>query len=99
MIVRTNLAGNIAKYFIAATLLIIGVWLSLSKVQPSFQDYGASSTAPLPPTLFAPFSTLDPRALNFSGVTRPSSTPGPAFGNLRQQHLPLPTNSWSQNLL
>jgi endoglucanase Acf2 len=49
--------------------------------------------------LFAPFSTLDPRHLAFSGVTRPDATPGHAFGSLTKKNLPLPTNSWSQNLM
>ncbi len=49
--------------------------------------------------LFKPFSVTDPRSLNFSGVIRPNDLPGPAFGSLRHMGLPLPTNSWSENLL
>ena len=91
-----------AALLLVGALFLIGSWLlKPQKVPPVYQGSApaAASTAPLAPSLFAPFSIKDPRSLNFSGVTRPDSTPGPAFGKLREQHLPLPTNSWSQNLL
>jgi hypothetical protein len=46
-----------------------------------------------------PYSEMDPRQMNFSGITRPDNLPGKAFGDLRKRKLALPTNSWCENLL
>lgn len=97
-------SGNAVKTILIGLVMLSGIylWLPTPSATPSYTEADttevASSSPPLP-TVFAPLSTVDPRSLNFTGVTRPSSTPGPAFGNLRKQNLPLPTNSWSQNLL
>lgn len=46
-----------------------------------------------------PFSTVDPTTLGVIGRNRPSeSMPGPIFGDLLNQDVPLPTNSWYENL-
>lgn len=45
-----------------------------------------------------PYSTVSPASLGFVVVDRPqSSSPGPAFRNLINRQIPLPTNSWCEN--
>ena len=46
-----------------------------------------------------PLSTLDPESLGFLAIDRPPiSMPGPIFGELLNLKVPLPTNSWCENL-
>ena len=46
-----------------------------------------------------PLSTLDPESLGFLAIDRPPiSMPGPIFGELLNKNVPLPTNSWCENL-
>ncbi len=48
----------------------------------------------------SPFSTIDPDSLGFIPMDRPDiSKPGPIFGDLLNRKVPLPTNSWYENLL
>ena len=47
-----------------------------------------------------PYSTLDPRELGLSLALRPAnSLPGTVFGVLQGANIPLPTNTWCENLL
>jgi hypothetical protein len=46
-----------------------------------------------------PLSTLDPESLGFLAIDRPPiSMPGLIFGELLNKNVPLPTNSWCENL-
>ena len=46
-----------------------------------------------------PLSILDPESLGFLAIDRPPiSMPGPIFGELLNLKVPLPTNSWCENL-
>ena len=46
-----------------------------------------------------PYSTLNPESLGIIGIQRPTvSMPGPIFGDLLNKRVPLPTNSWAENL-
>lgn len=100
---KSNILMGLALYLLGGALFLACSGLVLLWSQSPVTNYQSAallaSTAPLPPSVFAPFSTIDPRSLNFSGVVRPDNTPGPAFGSLRDKNLPLPTNSWSQNLM
>ena len=45
-----------------------------------------------------PFSTADPTSMAMWRIDRtPDSKPGEIFGDLRENTIPLPTNSWCQN--
>jgi hypothetical protein len=47
-----------------------------------------------------PISTMDPRGLKLLEAIRPPKSKPPAtFGKLRNENVPLPTNSWCENLL
>lgn len=68
-----------------------------------FAVYKSNSTVidviPRQEATIVPFSFVDPRLLGFQEIGRPeSSRPGPIFGDLRKMHVPLPTNSWCENL-
>lgn len=46
-----------------------------------------------------PLSILDPETLGLKAINRPViSMPGAIFGELLEKHVPLPTNSWCENL-
>lgn len=48
----------------------------------------------------SPFSTVDPVSLGFISMPRSyNSLPGPIFGHLLDANLPLPTNTWYENLV
>lgn len=48
---------------------------------------------------FAPYSVVDPRSIGFKSINRSySSTPGHILKRMQDNHRPLPTNSWCENL-
>lgn len=96
---RYGLAALIGVAIISVAGLLMGQHTLMAPIPLEGNVAPLSHPAPPSTSLFAPFSVVDPRKLGFPGVTRPGSTPGSAFGSLRNKNLPLPTNSWSQNLM
>jgi hypothetical protein len=71
---------------------IIFLAVDLTRSKAPFEDAAGSSIA-------LPFSHKDPESLGILAFDRPAvSYPGPIFGGLASDLVPLPTNSWCENL-
>eukprot|EP01038_Epipyxis_sp_PR26KG_P009986 gene9986-13436_t len=86
-------------FAMAATLVIVGIMVS----QVNFTN-NAESELPIEGGAWSskaePFSVVNPSTLGIVVTERPqSSRPGAVFGDLLKAHIPLPTNSWYENLL
>ena len=85
------------KWTIAAFLALATVFFVVSY---TIYIKSASGLLPIQPVAtIVPFSFADPRSLGFEQIDRPEfSRPGEIFGELRNLQMPLPTNSWCENL-
>jgi hypothetical protein len=86
--------------YVSATVFVILFLATLTTYasnKPTIAPYpkeGAAWSA-----IAQPLSFVDPETLGFIAIDRPEvSMPGPIFGELLLANVPLPTNSWCENL-
>ena len=83
-----------AAIFVILFLATLSTYASNKPTVAPFPREGAAWSA-----IAQPLSFVDPETLGFIAIDRPEvSMPGPIFGDLLLAKVPLPTNSWCENL-
>ena len=83
-----------AAIFVILFLATLSTYASNKPTMAPFPREGAAWSA-----IAQPLSFVDPETLGFIAIDRPEvSMPGPIFGDLLLAKVPLPTNSWCENL-